>query len=328
MLTVVFATRNRAASLQAVLQAFIGLDAVPGRWKLVVVDNGSADATAEILDKFRNCLPLEVVRERRSGKSRALNRAVAAFDGDLVVATDDDVLPQPGWLVALRRAADLHPETTMFGGAILPAWQIPPPPWLLDAVQELPALYALIDRPSGRCDYRAVFGPNMALRRAVFDQGMRFAEHIGPDGGDRSYPMGSEWEFTSRLHQAGHRGWFVSEARVRHLIRPEQLTESWMLGRAYRNGLGIGLTAPPRCSLGPPRLTGLPSALLVRRFAWACLGQGAALLPPSHLRLRLRFRDRWFAGLAEATRRRAGGAGPTASATRGSGLLAQGPGSA
>jgi hypothetical protein len=177
-------------------------------------------------------------------------------------------------------------------------------------------LYALIDRPSGPCNYQQIFGPNMAVRRTVFETGMRFAEHLGPDSSNDSYPMGSEWEFTRRLYRSGHRGWFEQGARVRHMVRPEQLTEDWMIARAYRNGLGTGLMAsqshhasrPTRPAPDDP-----PQAVLARRALWRCLAILARLLPPSRLRLRARFRDRWYAGLAAANQNRAAiGRGGTA----------------
>jgi glycosyltransferase involved in cell wall biosynthesis len=114
-----------------VLRAFAALHPVPGGWKLVIVDNNSEDGTSSVLAEFADRLPLLTLRERRAGKSRALNRAIPALEGDLVVATDDDVLPDPGWLAALRHAADTHPEATMFGGPVLPHWSRPPPSWLL-----------------------------------------------------------------------------------------------------------------------------------------------------------------------------------------------------
>ena len=57
MLTTVFATRNRAAALPRVLDAFAGLQAPPGGWTLIIVDNGSTDATAAVVQGYaeRGC---------------------------------------------------------------------------------------------------------------------------------------------------------------------------------------------------------------------------------------------------------------------------------
>src|ERR1700740_1350299 len=98
MLTVLAATRNRASSLGPVLTAFAALRPPSGGWRLVIVDNGSTDATQDVLAAFADRLPLVVLHCARPGMNAALNVGVGAMIGDLLVKTDDDVLPDPGWL--------------------------------------------------------------------------------------------------------------------------------------------------------------------------------------------------------------------------------------
>jgi glycosyltransferase involved in cell wall biosynthesis len=304
MLTVAFATRNRADHLRDVLAAFAALAPPAGGWKLVVADNGSTDATQCVLSRYRERLPLHVLREPRPGKNAALNRAIASFDGDLVVLTDDDVLPEPDWLLRLATAAERHPEASLFGGTILPAWPHALPPWLDQSRVDFGTLFALVSHKSGPCDFRVIFGPNMAVRRSVFAHGHRFDESIGPDGRNALSAMGSETEFTRRLTAAGHRARFVAEARVRHIIRPEQFEESWILARAYRNGLGTARTNPPALAEGRGLVAGLTWRLLLRLVVFRAGARIAAPLPASAWRLRMLFKDRWFAGLATGVRAR------------------------
>lgn len=285
MMSVVFATRDRAAGLPGVLSSFAGLLTPPGGWRLIIVDNGSRDDTSATIGSFANRLPLTLLQAPTPGKNRALNRALPALAGDLAVFTDDDVLPEPDWLIRIRAAAAAHPEAAMFGGTVLPAWPKPPPAWLRDDAVAFSVLYAQNLRESGACRFDAIFGPNMALRASVFADGTRFAEAVGPEAGNPLYAMGSETELLRRLDAAGHRGWFEATARVRHIIRPEQMEEGWILDRAFRYGVGEGRHY-------------LRRGLLLRRLAWGCAARGAALLPPSAGRLRIRYRDRWLAGVA------------------------------
>ena len=303
MLTVVFATKDRAHQLELVLNQFRRLVSPRGGWKLVIVDNKSSDATRSVLDQFSTCLPLEILVEPRPGKNRALNRALGALAGDLAVITDDDVLPDPDWLVRLREAADRHPTISLFGGTILPEWPAPLPPWLDEQSASFGILFAILRRPSGPCGFDSIFGPNMAVRTEVFRQGNRFDEAIGPDATNPVAPMGSEWEFNRRLCRNGHRARFVAEARVRHIIRPEQFEERWILNRAYRNGFGVAKTSPPALALGDPRLLGLAWRLLLRRAGLAAAAAAIRPLPPSRWRMRLLFKERWFAGLAHGMAR-------------------------
>lgn len=295
MLSVAFATRNRAEILARVLAAFSRLAAPEGGWKLVVTDNGSTDGTAALLQSWSDRLPLATVTEHAAGKNRALNAALPHLEGDLAVWTDDDVIPATDWLVRLREAAEAHPEATMFGGTVELDWPGPAPDWLTADTVNLSVLYALNLRPSGPCDHTAIYGPCMAVRRHVFDEGFRFSEAVGPDASRRFYPMGGETELLRRLSAAGHRGWFAAEARVRHIVRPEQLEEAWILERAYRYGLGEG-----RQYLGRLGLAGLALRALAFNAAALVLRHG----PPSPARIRTLYRARCVSGaLAGAMRR-------------------------
>ena len=77
-LTVLIASRNGECVLPRVLAGYRGVVSPPVAWKLLVVDNGSTDATPQILDSFKRDLPLQVLDEPVPGKSRALNAGLAA----------------------------------------------------------------------------------------------------------------------------------------------------------------------------------------------------------------------------------------------------------
>jgi glycosyltransferase involved in cell wall biosynthesis len=237
LVTVLFATRNRARLLSQVLECFCSLEKPPFGWKLVVVDNGSSDDTHKVLAQFADRLPLHAVVESRPGKNSALNAGIEFIEGDLAVFTDDDVFPRSDWLTQIRRTADVHPECTMFGGAIIPRWEEPPPTWVRWV--ELGPVFTVTDpnRGEGELHPVLVFGPNMAIRSHIFQQGIRFNPDVGPRGAN--YAMGSESELTSRLGRMGHKAWFVPQAIVEHFIRKSQLKTSWVLKRAFRYGRGF-----------------------------------------------------------------------------------------
>jgi L-malate glycosyltransferase len=238
MLTVIFATRNGMRTLPAVLDAYLRLQAPEGGWKLIVVDNASTDRSRETVCSLKDRLPLTCLSEQTPGKNAALNTAVTHIEGDLVVLTDDDVLPRPDWLVCLRSAALAQPAYSIFGGAVVPHWEITPPDWILKWVPLGPVF--TLTPPSleeGPLDHALVFGPNMAVRTKVFEDGFRFDSTIGPQGAN--YAMGSETEFVRRLARHGYAAWHVPGARVEHFIRDFQMRKSWILRRAIRFGRGM-----------------------------------------------------------------------------------------
>jgi glycosyltransferase involved in cell wall biosynthesis len=237
VLTVLMPTHNGAATLPVVLEAYARLARPPGGWKLTVVDNASTDETAEIVRSFETRLPLSSLHVAEQGQNVARNRGLGEAEGDLVVFTDDDVVPDPDWLVEMRAAADAHPEYAIFSGVIRPRWMAAPEPWHSD-----PAFrgrcYTLTDPAweEGPCDPVFAWSPNMAIRMDVFRTGYRFDEAIGPRRG--SFTMGSETSMTIRLRADGYRAWHVRGARVEHMIRPFQMTKEWAIGRSVRYGRG------------------------------------------------------------------------------------------
>lgn len=273
MLTVLLATRNGSRTLPNVLSSFSRLQAPSDGWKLVVIDNGSTDRTSEIVTSFKTCLPLTYVFEEKPGKNVALNAGLAYLEGDLAVFTDDDVFPDPDWLIRLRTAANEHPECSVFGGVVQPRWEITPPHWIQWVDSRI--VFTITDpaTPEGEIDLAFVFGPNMAIRAEVFRGGTRFDTSIGPCGSN--YPMGSETELLIRLSRQGHKGWHVRHAVVEHFIRKHQLDESWVLGRAIRFGRGrfrVSQNPPPSGLRSPfgiplPLISNLSRKLVKRAFS-------------------------------------------------------------
>ena len=273
MLTVLMATHNGARTLPRVLEAYGRLQPPDGGWKLVAVDNGSADETRVILGAFAGRFRIECLTEEMAAQNRARNRGLAAVEGDLVVLADDDAIPRPAWLAEMRRVADDHPDFSIFGGVILPCWETPPDAWVLEWAPLSPT-FALTDGAweEGPIKSDLVFSPNMAIRAEVFRRGFRFDESIGPRKG--SYAMGSETELTRRLTREGHRAWHTRRAVVEHIIRASQLTREWVLARAVRYGRGqyrLGANSGGRGPRGP---IGVPAELLtgiVVQSGWVAL---------------------------------------------------------
>jgi glycosyltransferase involved in cell wall biosynthesis len=251
VLTVLIATHNGAETLPRVLDAYTRLDPPPGGWKLVVVDNGSDDASPAVVASYANRLPLLLVHEPRRGKNRALNRGLRELEGDLAVFSDDDSLPAADWLVRLRAAADAHPEYGIFGGRIVPHWDAPTAAWIRESRRAAP-LYGASDPTlsAGPCDPTTVWGPNMAIRTVWFHAGYRFDERIGPNRSP-TYAMGGETELTMRLAFAEQvRCWHCAEARVDHIVRARQLTRAWMLRRAFHLGRCVRRESEQRARAG------------------------------------------------------------------------------
>ena len=177
MMSVLMATHNGADTIERTLTAMSRLNPPEGGWKLVVVNNASTDVTGALVRKWRGRLPLEYLVEPRLGKAKAINTALAHAEGDLIVMTDDDVLPDRNWLTVLRRVAEAFPQCAIFGGAIIPAFDEFPTPWPMPRPW-LTVLFAQTpDYAEGEIAPRDVSGANITIRKSVCDAGHRFDEN-------------------------------------------------------------------------------------------------------------------------------------------------------
>jgi hypothetical protein len=235
MLSVVLATRDRAGRLRRTLDALLRLQQPRDGWHLVAVDNGSRDSTSAVLADYRARLPMTVVHEPRPGRSAALNAAIPNIQGDHVLFLDDDIEPQSDWLPRHAAAAAGAPDYAVFGGRIVPQWEVEPPRWIRDWADLALCYGAHADLADGPCPFYLVFGGNMAMRAEVFRRGLRFDPVYGPNGG-RNYVIGCETDFVRRAEHMGFRAWHCRTAVARHFVPKAHFRWRWVLDRARNFG--------------------------------------------------------------------------------------------
>jgi GT2 family glycosyltransferase len=65
---------------------------------VLVIDDGSTDNTREVVERYA-CVRL--IRQANAGPASARNRGAVAACGEILLFTDDDCVPLPGWLDAM-----------------------------------------------------------------------------------------------------------------------------------------------------------------------------------------------------------------------------------
>jgi glycosyltransferase involved in cell wall biosynthesis len=91
-LSVVIPTHNRAPLLEAALASLASQSLSPSKFEVIVVDDGSTDATPEVCERWSSRLPLNRMGIRQSGIAAAKNLGVFAARGPIVLYFDDDDL--------------------------------------------------------------------------------------------------------------------------------------------------------------------------------------------------------------------------------------------
>jgi mycofactocin glycosyltransferase len=109
--SVVVPVRNGAATIGDLLTALTQQADPPRDRDVIVVDNGSTDATAQVVARF----PVTYVGEATPGPSAARNCGVAHSRGDVLVFVDADTLPTRHWLAEMT-APFVDPALVVVGG--------------------------------------------------------------------------------------------------------------------------------------------------------------------------------------------------------------------
>jgi GT2 family glycosyltransferase len=87
-------------------------------FETILVDNGSTDASVDFVK--RNFPEVRVVSlTHNQGFSAAVNAGIQASEAEYVVLLNNDTEVDPGWLEALVRAAESHPEAGLFASKLV-----------------------------------------------------------------------------------------------------------------------------------------------------------------------------------------------------------------
>ena len=200
-LSVIIATKDRAEYLDEALRSLAAQEDAPS-FEVIVVDNGSTDATAHVVERAREAYAFELsyVYEERPNRGAARNRGIAAATGEVVVFVDDDVWAPAGFLKA-HAAAHAGAGTFCVSGPIL----------------NVPDYH---ERPKpGIANYSRAFlcTCNVSISREALKWVKGFDEQFNLYG----------WEDTElgvRLRENGVRPKFAWDAFIYHIKPPQEQT--------------------------------------------------------------------------------------------------------
>lgn len=113
LISVIIPTFNRAELLRASLQSLASQSLGTDRFEVVVVDDGSTDATRNVCLDLAGRLRLRYFRIENSGISAAKNLGIFASTGTILLFFDDDDLAHPRLLREHLQTHREHPEETV-----------------------------------------------------------------------------------------------------------------------------------------------------------------------------------------------------------------------
>lgn len=253
--TIIVCTYNRAESLRDTLRALHAQEVAGTRqWEVIVVDNNSNDHTRQVVEEAQRQWPLlRYEFEAAQGLSHARNHGISAAQGEVLLFTDDDVLPESDWLEATLTGIEKY-HADACGGYIAPIWETPPPTWLTER------FYGFLAIRTDRSDDHPLteasqtpFGANMAIKKKIFGQVGLFDTRRGRKG--NVLASGEDGEMFQRILASGFKVVFLGESRVHHKVEGFRLTKRYFRRWRFQTSSNI---AQSRGLAGERRLFNIP----------------------------------------------------------------------
>ncbi|NEQ54143.1 MAG: glycosyltransferase family 2 protein, partial [Leptolyngbya sp. SIO3F4] len=237
IISAIICTHNRAQYLGAAIDSL--LVQTLKNIEVIVVDNASTDATAEVVQKRLSDPRLRYVYEATLGLSTARNTGANAAKGDILAYLDDDAEASPQWLASLLEVYQDNDKVAIAGGKVTLLWPPGvnrPPVWLSDDLASGLGAYDLGDQlkyiknPS-----LTPRGLNYSLRKTFLDSVGGFDVNLGRVG--KNLLSNEELHMTQLALKQGWQVVYVPEALAAHNVSPARLKPSWFLSRSWWQGI-------------------------------------------------------------------------------------------
>jgi glycosyltransferase involved in cell wall biosynthesis len=227
-ISLIVCTRDRCQKLVRSLESVRQIS-FERPWELVIVDNGSTDDTAGVVQEFirSNSIQAVYLFEPKAGKSAGLNTALKVAQGQILAFTDDDCYPEPDFLTRVWSAFD-DPSVGYMGGRIMLHDSVDYPMTINESMT--PRTFPAGSFVCAGC----VQGANMAFRRRVLIDIGGFDPVFGPGA---MFPAAEEVEAVSRASAMGWKGEYRPQVVVRH-HHGRNAADAAALWKWYAIGIG------------------------------------------------------------------------------------------
>lgn len=122
LISVVLATRDRPEALRNAIASVVAQRY--RNWELIVVDDGTAPETREVVERAGGGR-LQLVEGPRRGLSAARNAGLESIAGEIVCYCDDDNVMHPGWLHAVAHVFAERADVEVAYGVTIAEHRLP-----------------------------------------------------------------------------------------------------------------------------------------------------------------------------------------------------------
>ena len=228
----VICTYNRDKLLADTLKTVCEQTIKKSDYEVIVVDNNSQDSTASLTKTFcRKYSNITYYLETQQGLSHARNRGWQESKGLYVAYVDDDCKIPSQWLkIAMKIIDRIGPAA--FGGPAYAFYNSPKPHWWKDSY----GTYELSQVPRPLRPFEYLQGNNIFFRRKVLECMNGFDIRLGMSDKKLGYHEETALQRQIRRTMSHELIYYDPKLYVFHLVRPEQMTSSWILDSRFASG--------------------------------------------------------------------------------------------
>lgn len=234
-ITAVVCTRNRKEFLVKCLDSLLRQTLPREKYEILVVDNGSMDATREVLKAYEVRHGVRWIYEPVVGLSRARNTAWKHARTSYLGYIDDDAVADKYWLEdALACFLKVRPQPVWVGGAIYLEWEDERASWINEELcQPLGKLY-WGNVPRFLSKSERLGGGNSFYAVSFLSQIGGFNESLGRKDVLLS---GEETELQKRAQARGHALYYHPKIAICHFVPRDRMQPSWFYRRYFWGGI-------------------------------------------------------------------------------------------
>lgn len=219
-ISIIIPVKNRPQDIQECLTSLASLDYPKNKVEIIVVNDGSTDSTAKVIQTFN----IRAIHLPQSiGASACRNLAAREANGDLLGFTDSDCVPHPNWLKELVPYFE-EEKIGIVGGYVSNFYYRS----ALDRYEDMKSPLNMGPHPfraeDGKSSTAYVPSCNLIVRKKAFLEAGSFQEDLN---------VGEDVDLCWRTRKVGYHLLYVPRGEVKHKHRSDVLQ---MLKRRFDYG--------------------------------------------------------------------------------------------
>ena len=244
-------TYNNHKLLRKCLESASNQSALMDEYEIIVLDNTPVEDIAKCKKEYDKACSLaktigncRYIHTLTDGLSGARNACIEESKSDLIYFVDDDTILDEDLISSMIKKFS-NPSIGVVGGKIIPDWRFAKrPEWLSDEQLSQLSMADFSDRDIFLHECKEpiwLVGANICFRREYLKKNGGFEVNLGRKGGTNTLLSGEEDQAVREI-QKKHLALYTPDCKVKHIVDPSRLNQSWFVKRVAWQAVSNALT--------------------------------------------------------------------------------------